>query len=114
MSSISDTLTASSIDAREQHPTLFTRTNPLLVLDLDNTLWGGIIGDDGLDGILIGQGSAVGEAYLAFQHYAKQLKERGVILAVCTKNDADVAEAVFSDHPEMALRRSDFERSPRT
>jgi FkbH-like protein len=79
-----------------------------LVLDLDNTLWGGIIGDDGLDGILIGQGSAVGEAYLAFQHYAKQLKERGVILAVCTKNDADVAEAVFSDHPEMALRRSDF------
>ena len=79
-----------------------------LVLDLDNTLWGGVIGDDGLDGIVLGQGSAVGEAHLALQHYARQLKERGIILAVCSKNDAPVAEAVFRDHPEMLLRRSDI------
>jgi FkbH-like protein len=79
-----------------------------LVLDLDNTLWGGVIGDDGLDGIVLGEGSAVGEAHLALQHYAKQLKERGVILAVCSKNDVKIAEAAFRDHPEMVLRRSDF------
>jgi FkbH-like protein len=79
-----------------------------LVLDLDNTLWGGVIGDDGLDGIVLGEGSAVGEAHLALQHYAKQLKERGIILAVCSKNDTKVAEAVFRDHPEMVLRKSDI------
>jgi FkbH-like protein len=79
-----------------------------LVLDLDNTLWGGVIGDDGLDGIVLGEGSAAGEAHLALQHYARQLKERGVILAVCSKNDLKIAEAAFRDHPEMALRRSDF------
>jgi FkbH-like protein len=79
-----------------------------LVLDLDNTLWGGVVGDDGLDGIVLGEGSAVGEAHLGLQRYAKQLKERGVILAVCSKNDPDIAETVFRDHPEMALRRSDI------
>jgi FkbH-like protein len=79
-----------------------------LVLDLDNTLWGGVVGEDGLDGIVLGEGSAVGEAHLALQRYAKQLKERGVILAVCSKNDAGTAEAVFREHPEMVLRRSDI------
>jgi len=79
-----------------------------LVLDLDNTLWGGVIGDDGLDGIVLGEGSAAGEAHLALQRYAKQLKERGVILAVCSKNDSKIAEAAFRDHPEMVLRRGDI------
>ena len=79
-----------------------------LVLDLDNTLWGGVLGDDGLDGIVLGEGSAAGEAHLALQHYAKQLKERGIILAVCSKNDARIAEAAFRDHPEMVLRRADI------
>ena len=79
-----------------------------LVLDLDNTLWGGVIGDDGLDGIVLGEGSAVGEAHLALQRYAKQLNERGVILAVCSKNNPEVAEAAFREHPEMLLRRSDI------
>jgi FkbH-like protein len=79
-----------------------------LVLDLDNTLWGGVIGDDGLDGIVLGEGSAAGEAHLALQHYAKQLKNRGVILAVCSKNDAKIAEVAFRDHPEMVLRPSDI------
>lgn len=78
-----------------------------LVLDLDNTLWGGVIGDDGLDGIHLGQGSPSGEAFLAFQRYAALLARRGIILAVCSKNDLSIAEAAFS-HPEMALKRSDI------
>jgi FkbH-like protein len=79
-----------------------------LVLDLDGTLWGGVVGDDGLDGIVLGEGSGSGEAHLAFQRYVKQLGERGIILAVCSKNDATLAETVFRDHPDMVLRRSDI------
>jgi FkbH-like protein len=79
-----------------------------LVLDLDNTLWGGIIGDDGLEGILLGQGNAVGEAHTAFQRYAKELAGRGVILAVCSKNDDANARAAFERHPEMLLRIKDI------
>jgi FkbH-like protein len=79
-----------------------------LVLDLDNTLWGGVIGDDGPEGIVLGEGTGTGEAHLALQHYAKRLKERGVILAICSKNDPAIAEAVFRDHPEMVLRRHDI------
>jgi FkbH-like protein len=80
----------------------------VLVLDLDNTVWGGVIGDDGIEGIVLGQGSAAGEAYVAFQQYVKGLSERGIILAVSSKNDAAVAEAAFSNHPEMVLRRQDI------
>ena len=79
-----------------------------LVLDLDNTLWHGVIGDDGLEGIVVGEGTAVGEAHLALQRYAKQLSARGVILAVCSKNDLATAEEVFEKHPDMILKRSDF------
>jgi FkbH-like protein len=79
-----------------------------LVLDLDNTLWGGTIGDDGLEGIVLGPGSAPGEAHLSLQRYAKQLSERGVILAVCSKNDPATAESAFRDHPEMVLKWSDI------
>ncbi len=79
-----------------------------LVLDLDNTLWGGVIGDDGVDGIVLGEGSALGEAHLGLQRYAKTLNERGVILAVCSKNNLAVAESAFQGHPEMVLRRSDI------
>ena len=84
------------------------QSSKCLVLDLDNTLWGGVIGDDGIDGIALGQGSARGEAHLALQRYAKLLQERGIVLAVCSKNDLQTAETVFRDHPEMALRRSDI------
>ena len=79
-----------------------------LVLDLDQTLWGGVIGDDGLDGIRLGQGSAVGEAYLGFQRYCAALAARGVILAVCSKNDEDQARLPFREHPEMILREQDI------
>jgi len=76
-----------------------------LVLDLDNTLWGGVIGDDGLDGIKLGQGSPVGEAHLAFQRYILNLSRRGVILAVCSKNDEKNALEPFEQHNEMVLKR---------
>jgi FkbH-like protein len=79
-----------------------------LVLDLDNTLWGGVVGDDGIEGIVLGEGSPSGEAHAALQRYAKHLKERGIVLAVCSKNDAAIAEQAFGNHPEMVLRRSDI------
>lgn len=79
-----------------------------LVLDLDNTLWGGVIGDDGLGGIRLGQGDAEGEAFLSFQRYVRGLQQRGVILAVCSKNERPVAENVFREHPEMVLRLDDI------
>jgi FkbH-like protein len=81
------------------------RSKKCLVLDLDNTLWGGVVGDDGLDGIVLGQGDALGEAYLSVQSYVLGLARRGVILAVCSKNDAENAYAPFDRHPEMILRR---------
>jgi FkbH-like protein len=79
-----------------------------LVLDLDNTVWGGVIGDDGLEGIRIGQGSAEGEAFLEVQRLALDLKRRGVILAVCSKNAAATARSVFREHPEMLLKETDI------
>ncbi len=84
------------------------RSAKCLVLDLDNTVWGGVIGDDGLEGIAIGQGSAEGEAHLAVQDYARALARRGVILAVCSKNDEANALAPFEKHPDMLLKRSDI------
>lgn len=84
------------------------KSKKCLVLDLDNTLWGGVIGDDGLEGIQIGQGHPVGESFLAIQQWAKSLKALGVILAVCSKNDKAVALEVFQKHPGMLLQASDF------
>jgi len=80
----------------------------VVVLDLDNTLWGGVIGDDGLDGIEIGDTSPRGEAFKAFQACLKSLGERGILLAVCSKNDHARAIEPFTDHPEMVLRMEDF------
>jgi FkbH-like protein len=77
-----------------------------LVLDLDNTIWGGVIGDDGIEGIQVGQGHPRGEAFLAVQRAALELRDRGIILAVCSKNDDAVARAAFRDHPDMLLRES--------
>lgn len=80
------------------------KSKKALVLDLDNTLWGGVIGDDGIGGITIGQGSASGEAHLAIQQLALDLRARGVVLAVCSKNEETVARGPFKEHPEMLLR----------
>src|ERR1700733_870788 len=84
------------------------RSAKCLVVDLDNTIWGGIVGDDGIAGIVLGQGSAEGEAYVSIQEYLRELRGRGILLAVCSKNDATNALEPFEHHPEMVLRRNDF------
>jgi len=84
------------------------KSRKCLVLDLDDTIWGGVVGDVGTAGIVLGEGSAQGEAHLALQRYAKMLRDRGVILAVCSKNEQALAEAAFRKHPEMVLRPADI------
>jgi FkbH-like protein len=79
------------------------RSRKVLVLDLDNTLWGGVIGDDGVHAIQIGRETPVAEAYMAFQQYCLQLRARGVLLAVCSKNEEAVAKSGFR-HPDSVLR----------
>ena len=78
-----------------------------LILDLDNTLWGGIIGDDGLENIQIGS-LGIGKAFTKLQKWAKELKERGIIIAICSKNNEAIAKEPFEKHNEMVLRLSDI------
>jgi FkbH-like protein len=80
------------------------RMRRCIVLDLDNTLWGGVIGDDGIEGIHIGNGNATGESFLHLQKILLQLRERGVILAVSSKNEDFTARLPFKEHPDMLLR----------
>jgi FkbH-like protein len=82
------------------------KSRKCLILDLDNTLWGGAIGDDGLEGIQIGQGDPKGEAYLDVQQLALDLRARGIVLAVCSKNEDETARAPFRSHPEMLLKEN--------
>ena len=84
------------------------KAKKLLVIDLDNTVWGGVIGDDGMEGIRTSQGDATGEAYLAFQRMVLALRERGVVIAVSSKNDDAVARKVFQSHPDILLREEHF------
>ncbi len=84
------------------------RSRRCLILDLDNTVWGGVIGDDGLEGIKVAQGDATGEAHLSVQRLALDLRERGVVLAVSSKNNDDVARLPFAQHPEMLLKETHF------
>lgn len=78
-----------------------------IILDLDNTLWGGVIGDDGMENIQIGE-LGQGHAFTAFQRWLKELKNRGVLLAVCSKNQENIAKEPFVSHPEMVLHLNDF------
>ena len=78
-----------------------------VVLDLDNTLWGGVIGDDGINGIQLGE-LGLGRAYTDLQRWLKELRRRGILLAVCSKNDHQIALEPFEKHPEMILRKEDI------
>jgi FkbH-like protein len=80
------------------------KSGKVLILDLDNTVWGGVIGDDGLAGIEISQGDPTGEAHLAVQRLALDLRQRGIVLAVSSKNTDAVAREPFEKHPEMLLK----------
>ena len=88
--------------------TLRRAPKKVLALDLDNTLWGGVVADDGIEGIEVGDTSPRGEAFKAFQKYIAALKDRGVLLAVVSKNEHAKAAEVFQKHPEMVLRLDDF------
>jgi FkbH-like protein len=79
-----------------------------LILDLDNTVWGGVIGDDGLEGIQLGHGLGIGKAYTEFQMWVKKLKQRGIIICVVSKNNEDIAKEPFEKHPDMVLKLDDI------
>ena len=78
-----------------------------VILDLDNTLWGGVIGDDGLEGIALGEFDE-GEAFVGLQKFIRELKRRGVILAVVSKNEHAAAILPFREHPFMVLKEEDI------
>ncbi len=82
--------------------------NKCLILDLDNTVWGGIIGDDGLEGIQLGHGLGIGKAFTEFQMWVKKLKQRGIIICVASKNDEKTAKEPFEKHPDMILKLNDI------
>jgi FkbH-like protein len=86
---------------------VYGKSKKCLILDLDNTLWGGIVGDDGVQNLILGRDHPVGEAFSDFQRYLKELRRRGVILAVCSKNDIENAKDGFS-HPDSILKLEDF------
>jgi FkbH-like protein len=79
-----------------------------LILDLDNTVWGGVIGDDGLEGIQLGHGLGIGKAFTEFQMWVKKLKQRGIIICVASKNNEETAKEPFEKHPDMVLKLSDI------
>ena len=84
------------------------KSRKCLVLDLDNTIWGGVVGDDGVEGIVLGQGDPTGEAFLAVQRTALALRDHGVVLAVCSKNEEEMAREPFREHPDMVLAEKDI------
>ena len=79
-----------------------------LILDLDNTVWGGVIGDDGIEGIELGHGLGIGKAFTEFQMWVKKLKQRGIIICVASKNNEDTAKEPFEKHPDMVLKLDDI------
>jgi FkbH-like protein len=80
----------------------------LVVLDLDDTLWGGVLGDEGWQKLRLGGHDAIGEAFVEFQRALKRLTRRGILLAIVSKNDEEPALEAIATHPEMVLRPSDF------
>lgn len=79
-----------------------------LIIDLDNTIWGGVIGDDGLEGIQLGHGLGIGKAFTEFQMWIKKLKQRGIIICVVSKNNEETAKEPFEKHPDMVLKLNDI------
>ncbi len=86
---------------------IYGKNKKALALDLDNTLWGGIVGDDGVEGIEIGPETSMGQVYSEFQEYLKMQKDIGVILNVCSKNEEENAIAGLN-HPDGVLKPDDF------
>lgn len=83
------------------------KSKKCIILDLDNTIWGGVIGDDGIENIQLGN-LGIGKAFSELQYWVKKLKNRGIILAVCSKNSESIAKEPFEKHPDMVLRLDDI------
>ena len=79
-----------------------------LILDLDNTVWGGVIGDDGLEGIQLGHGLGIGKVFTEFQMWVRKLRQRGIIICVASKNNENTAKEPFEKHPDMVLKLEDI------
>ena len=84
------------------------KSKKILFVDLDNTLWGGILGDDGIDNLRLGGHDEIGEAFIDFQKSLLNLRKRGIILAIVSKNNEDIALKTIEEHPAMILKKDDF------
>ena len=107
MAVCTDTLPVVAARVMDTVTALAGQVKKCVIVDLDNTLWGGVIGDDGIDGIQLGE-LGDGPAFAALQQWLLELKRRGILLAVCSKNNDDTAREPFEKHPEMILRLDDF------
>ena len=103
-----DVFTAAVRDVKSALQAVSGQAKKLIVLDLDNTLWGGIVGDDGWENLQLGGHDAVGEAYARFQRALKAMTNRGILLGIVSKNTEAVALEAFEKHPEMVLTLDDF------
>ena len=102
-----DTLPAVAAITLDLIGAFFGRIRKCLILDMDNTIWGGVIGDDGIENIQLGA-LGIGKAFTEIQYWAKKLKYRGIILAVASKNTESVVLDVFDRHPDMVLTKDDI------
>ena len=104
----SELFTEVACDLKAAARALTGHTRKLLVLDLDDTLWGGIVGDMGWEQLQLGGHDGVGESFVDFQRAVKALTARGIVLAIVSKNTESVALEAIDNHPQMVLRRTDF------
>ena len=102
-----DGLSAVSTEIDRVLNSAFTARKKIIVLDLDNTLWGGVIGEDGIDGIELSNHKE-GQRYFDFQRQLLEMKNRGIVLALNSKNNLEEAETCIQKHPAMLLRLEDF------
>ncbi len=103
-----EVLKTAAIDIKQTLGVFYGQTKKLIILDLDNTLWGGELGDLGKNNIKLGGHDATGEAFVDFQRQLKILRQRGIVLAIVSKNDESTALDAITTHPEMILRKEDF------
>ena len=103
-----EVLTEAQKDIKAALRAIEGRAKKLIITDLDNTLWGGVVGDEGWENLQLGGHDVAGEAYVDFQRALKSLINRGIILGIVSKNEENIALEAIQKHPEMVLRREDF------
>lgn len=108
MAFTNDLFEHASADVASAAAALAGQSRKLIVLDLDDTLWGGVVGDDGQDNLVLGGPNPVGEAFQSFQAALRRLKNKGILLAIISKNEERTALEALASHDEMILRPDDF------